>query len=67
MKWYSTKNCNPPYIWRCLLRAKNGYYYVGFLSCCDEPSEWRKDDDKSIIYSPITHFCIIEPVEVEDE
>jgi hypothetical protein len=71
MKWYSIKKFSPPISTYCLIFTENKYSYVARLESSDlttwihdyhcedcENSNWEK------IYG-VTHFCIIEPIELD--
>lgn len=74
MKWYDVKKFTPPISTYCLIFTENNYTYVARLESKDSPSEWIHDyrceecenSGEGTIYG-VTHFAIIEPVEIENE
>ncbi len=72
MKWYSVKKYNPPMDVTCLIFTVNNYFYLGKLISGDDYSQWAVDyycmkhgEDSETIYG-VTHFCILDPIEVEE-
>lgn len=66
MKWYNVKKYKPSiknsmYV----VRLSNGKIYIATLQG-HETLGWISDDDKYFDDYPVTHFCILDPVEIEE-
>ena len=73
MKWYSVKKFSPPISTYCLIFTENNYTYVARLESKNTPNIWIHDYHcekcENSAYEKIfgiTHFAIIEPVEIEE-
>lgn len=73
MKWYSVKKYFPPISTDCLIFTENNVFFVAFLENKDIPDIWIHDyyceDCKQSKYEKIfgvTHFALIDPVEIEE-
>ena len=73
MKWYSVKQFSPPISTYCLIFTENNYTYVARLESKDTPDVWIHDyhceECENSAYENIcgvTHFAIIEPVEIDE-
>lgn len=73
MKWYSVKKYSPPISTHCLIFTENNYSYVCRLESKDTPDVWihdyhcdECDDSKYEEICGVTHFAIIEPIEIEE-
>lgn len=73
MKWYSVKKFTPPISTDCLIFTENNYTFVGRLENKYTPDKWLHDyhcdecdNSKHEEIYGVTHFCIIEPVEIEE-
>lgn len=66
MKWYSVKKYKPA-IAHCmyLVRLSCGEIYIATLEGTEEHT-WISDDKKYFDSYPVTHFSIIDPVEIEE-
>jgi len=67
MKWYSVKKYRPPYSVMELI-VYNGMS-IKHAECCamsDGSYEFYKLDMDSTIIEGVTHFCIPEPIEIEE-
>lgn len=72
MKWYSVKKYKPPMQVICLIFTLNNYFYLGRLLDDEDFSVWCVDSEcnecgSQVMTVPnVTHFAIIEPVEIEE-
>lgn len=62
MKWYSCFEYEPPYCVPLLCRRRNGEYTIDLA----DSTGWQSNDYTSSADLYITHFAIIEPVEIEE-
>jgi len=72
MKWYSIKKFSPQISTDYLIFTENNHRYVARLESKDTPDVWSHDyhcgECQNSAYQKIygvTHFAIIEPVEIE--
>ena len=63
MKWYSVKKYKPPCGMDVLVSTVDGVLLLAFHSVIDK---WRNSDDTSIELN-VTHFCIPDPIPLDDE
>ena len=61
MKWYSAKKFTPANNSKCLIFSCCGNTWVGSY----DGEDFISDDD-SYVVGGVTHFAIIEPVEIEE-
>jgi len=66
MKWYSVKKYRPA-IWRCmyLVRLESSEIFIATLES-DIELTWISDDGKYFDDYDVTHFCIPDPIEIEE-
>lgn len=63
MKWYSVKKYKPPLAsYRLLIALANGSYLLGDF---ENPSSWYDEEGDPIPDETVTHFAVIDPVEIE--
>ena len=69
MKWYSVKKYKPSHtVTECLIRTRGGAYYIGHnCEMSDGTYEWNLSNEDEENIGEVTHFCIPEPVELENE
>jgi len=66
MRWYSVKEYKPAIKkMMYVVRLSNGKVYIAKLEG-NEELNWVSDDDKYFDDYPITHFCILDPVRVDE-
>ncbi len=73
MKWYSVKKYTPHVSTDCLIFTENNHTYVARLESKDTPDIWIHDyhcdecenSSHEKIFG-VTHFALIEPVEIEE-
>lgn len=72
MKWYSVRKYVPPMQTICLIFTECNYYYVGRLLDNEDPSIWVIDHEceehgsYNEKIAGVTHFCIPDPIEIEE-
>lgn len=76
MRWYCINKYIPPTSTYHLVRAFNGEYERYFIAALEtfenrnELLTWELSNDASCVLDlskyKVTHFCIIEPVEIEE-
>lgn len=66
MKWYSIKTHNAPQQTVCLVFTESNYYHLANAWDPTSPSVWLCPVDHHPIHG-VTHFCIPDPVEIEQE
>jgi hypothetical protein len=70
VKWYSVKKYIPPvkeYIY--FVRLSNGEIYTATIESYEHDGRhsWISEDDKYFDDYSITHFCIPDPIEIEND
>lgn len=66
MKWYSVKKYKPA-VKHALYLVRTNYAEIHIATLIgDEELEWISDDKEYFDDILITHFCVIEPVEIEE-
>lgn len=68
MKWYSVNKYKPcQTVTECLIRVRGGGCYIGHnCEMSDGTYEWRQSRENEELLSDVTHFCILEPIEIEE-
>ncbi len=80
MKWYSVKKYTPPSCTNVLIRATNNFlglydrYFVAMIedfSTIKDLDAWElanyiDGSDMDITRYEVTHFCILDPIEIEE-
>jgi len=69
LKWFNVRNFKPAYaITDCLVRTKGGCVHVAHNFEMNNGSyEWINNDNEEHTIKDVTHFCIIDPIEIENE
>jgi len=66
MKWLSMRDNTPPLNISCLVNTPSNYDYGFDVAKWDGDSWWYTEDSCYYNCSNVTHFCIPDPIPIED-
>jgi hypothetical protein len=74
MRWYNIKKYDPVCCVEMLIRAFNGHYEWHLMAMCEnvlnkeslEEWEFRTKPYIDLTKYKVTHFCLIDPIEIEE-
>lgn len=63
MKWYSVKKYIPAQDGIYFVRSKSDNYYIVYY----DGVKWENLNDHCLPITDVTHFCVIDPIEIEND